>query len=125
MVRRLFTPGSARAVLAAVRGPAETVRSVWRSIEALGPPRVACDRPVDRRYFVLARRLWFALDAIDRAGVTVCDPRTGRLGFPASRAGRLVMLSWKVGEPDVGHWHEPPPGLESRRPLDEDGPWDR
>lgn len=124
MDRTLFTPRSARAVLVAVRGPARTVRAVWRRIERLGPPRIACDQPVEGRYFLLARRLRKAMDAIRAEGVLLRDPRTGHLGFPARRAGRPVLLSWKVGEPDLRYWHELPATSGHRRPVDEDGPWE-
>jgi len=32
--------------------------------------------------------------------------------------GREVWLCWRLGEPDVGHWHELDEGYRNRRPLE-------
>jgi len=121
---RVFTPGSARRTLDAVRPSAEAMACAWRSMELLRPARVACDQPVDREYFLWAERLQRATDSLREAGVLVKDARAGLLDFPARRAGRLVMLCWKVGEPALDFWHEVEAGFAGRQRVDEDGPWE-
>ena len=122
---RVFTPGSARETLEAVRGSAETMTCAWRSMEVLRPEQGVTDQPVDREYFRSARRLLQAMDTLREAGVLVKDPRAGLLDFPARRAGRMVMLCWKVGEPALDFWHEAEAGFAGRQRVDEDGPWER
>ena len=124
MQQRFFTPGTARAILESVRGPAETMSQSIRSMELLRPERIAPDQPVDPDYFRLAVSVWAALDAIQRAGVVVRDRRAGVLDFPARRAGRVVVLRWRVGEPALCFWHEDGTSPSGRRPVDDDGPWE-
>ncbi len=122
---RVFTPGTARETLEAVRPSAETMACAWRSMEVLRPERGTTDQPVDRDYFRSARRLLRAMERLREAGVLVKDARAGLLDFPARRAGRVVMLCWKVGEPGLLFWHEAEAGFAGRQRVDEDGPWER
>ena len=122
---RVFTPGTARETLQAVRPSAEAMTRTWRSMEVLRPGRVFADQPVDREYFRLARALVNAMESLQEAGVVVKDARSGLLDFPARRAGRLVMLCWKVGEPGLAFWHEAEAGFAGRQRVDEDGPWEK
>jgi hypothetical protein len=39
--------------------------------------------------------------------------------FPALREGREVYLCWRLGEDEVGYWHELTTGFAGRQPLDE------
>lgn len=122
---QFFDPRSARQALDAVRPSAETMTRAWRSMEALRPAKLATDRPVDKEYFRLARLLVRSIETLQEAGVLVKDPRGGLLDFPARRAGRVVMLCWRVGESALTHWHEEEAGFAGRMPVDEDGPWER
>ncbi len=56
-------------------------------------------------------------------GVELKDPFTGLIDFPSLRNGRPVYLCWRLGEPDVGHWHELEAGFAGRQklPADESG----
>ncbi|HJW22690.1 MAG TPA: DUF2203 domain-containing protein [Candidatus Limnocylindrales bacterium] len=47
------------------------------------------------------------------------DIKSGLIDFPALLAGRPIWLCWRLGEPDVQHWHAVDEGFSSRRPLDE------
>lgn len=51
--------------------------------------------------------------------VTLRDISTGLIDFPALLSGRPIWLCYRLGEPDVGHWHPHDEGFESRRPLGE------
>jgi len=121
---RWFTPHSARKALDGLRPEAETLCRLFRTLEHARPARILPEQPVDPAYFDLVTRVHAALGAIRRRGVRVHDPRRGYLGFPARRAGRQVVLCWRVGEATLGFWHEPGDGQERRRPVDEDGPWE-
>lgn len=41
----------------------------------------------------------------------------GLCDFPSLRDGREVYLCWRLGEPEVAHWHEQRDGFAGRQPL--------
>ncbi|HEX3872248.1 MAG TPA: DUF2203 domain-containing protein [Pirellulales bacterium] len=48
------------------------------------------------------------------------EPKSGPDGlvdFPSMIDGRVVYLCWKLGEPEVLHWHELDAGFAGRQPL--------
>ncbi len=49
--------------------------------------------------------------------VELKDPFTGLIDFRAKRDGRDVFLCWKLGEPEITHWHELDSGFAGRQPL--------
>jgi hypothetical protein len=54
-------------------------------------------------------------------GVELKDCFSGLVDFPSLRNGRLVYLCWRLGEPQVAHWHELDAGFAGRQRLT-DGP---
>ena len=54
---------------------------------------------------------------LDAWGITLRDIETGLIDFPAIASGRQVWLCWRLGEGDVGWWHELEAGFGGRRPL--------
>jgi hypothetical protein len=50
-------------------------------------------------------------------GVELKDYNTGLIDFPCWMDNREVYLCWKLGEPDIGHWHEVDAGFAGRRKL--------
>jgi hypothetical protein len=63
------------------------------------------------------RRVRELLDDINGRGIQVRDVETGLVDFPGERQGEKVWLCWKLGENEVGHWHEFDQGFSSRKPL--------
>ena len=124
MIKHLFSPRSARAALNELRPAAESLCRLWRALERAQPKAISPDQPVDADYFALVVRLHATLGRIRRQGVEVQDARRGRLGFPARRAGQIVLLCWEVGEPTLGFWRAEGSVGARRLPLDEDGPWE-
>ena len=51
--------------------------------------------------------------------ITLRDIKAGLIDFPALVNGRPIWLCWRLGEPEVQHWHGHDEGFDSRRPLDE------
>jgi hypothetical protein len=45
------------------------------------------------------------------------DYLTGLIDFPARIEGREVYLCWRLGEPEVAHWHELDAGFAGRQKL--------
>lgn len=122
---RWFTPASAQSALRRLKPHVEEMRRMMHAMESGPRTRSVPESPVPRRYFALLMRFHVAARALTRAGVLIRDPLRGLLDFPARREGRIVYLCWRVGEPAIGHWHEVADGFAGRRPLDEDGPWER
>lgn len=49
--------------------------------------------------------------------VELRDIATGLVDFPATIEGEDAYLCWRLGEPEVSHWHSPDDGFRGRRPL--------
>ena len=60
------------------------------------------------------------LQKIQEMGVLVKDVEMGLCDFPHLHEGRVVYLCWKLGEPEVGWWHEVHSGYTDRQPLGRD-----
>lgn len=54
---------------------------------------------------------------IHELGVELKDPALGLLDFPSMRDGRVVYLCWRLGETEIGYWHEVDTGFAGRQPL--------
>jgi hypothetical protein len=54
---------------------------------------------------------------IDGLGITLRDIESGLVDFPALASGRQIWLCWRLGEAEVGWWHELSSGFDSRQPL--------
>jgi hypothetical protein len=119
-----FTPRTARRALARIRPVAERGLALYRRLESMRPEPLAGDQLVHRSYFVLVVCLRASISVLRQHGVRTENLRQGWIDFPARRAGRDVLLSWKVGEPTLAHWREGQDGPARRRRLDEDGPWE-
>ena len=52
-----------------------------------------------------------------KLGVELKDYFTGLVDFYALHDGREIYLCWKLGEPEVAHWHELDAGFSGRQRL--------
>lgn len=52
-----------------------------------------------------------------KLGVELKDYDVGLIDFPGWMNGREVCLCWKLGEPEVGFWHEIDAGFAGRQRL--------
>jgi hypothetical protein len=50
-------------------------------------------------------------------GIELKDYFTGLVDFPCRMDGRDVYLCWRLGEPEVAHWHEIDAGFAGRQKL--------
>jgi hypothetical protein len=50
-------------------------------------------------------------------GVELKDYYTGLIDFPGWMDGREVYLCWRLGEPEVAHWHELEAGFAGRQKI--------
>jgi hypothetical protein len=65
------------------------------------------------------RRVKDALAEIDATGVQVKDLDIGLLDFPCKVEGEILLLCWKLGEPEITHWHGTHEGFAGRKPVDQ------
>src|SRR5262245_62017439 len=56
-------------------------------------------------------------DELQRLGVHLKDRFTGLVDFSCWMDDREVFLCWKLGEPEVAHWHELDAGFAGRQKL--------
>jgi len=59
----------------------------------------------------------FAQELAD-LGVELKDPNIGLIDFPTLVDDREAYLCWKLGEPEVGFWHELTAGVQGRQPVE-------
>ena len=57
------------------------------------------------------------VDELHNLGVELKGPDTGLCDFYSLMDGREVYLCWRLGEPEVSHWHELDAGVAGRQPL--------
>jgi len=79
------------------------------------PPQELADaqEAVERSASEIAR----CIDAIHELGALVKGIEEGLVDFPSERDGEPVLLCWRVGEPEITHWHSPEDGFAGRRLL--------
>jgi hypothetical protein len=65
----------------------------------------------------LAGEIVAAVQEIQDLGAVVKDVDSGLVDFPAVHRGQDVLLCWRVGEDEVGHWHDLESGFAGRREL--------
>ena len=67
----------------------------------------------------IVRRMQRAVAQIDGWGITLREIGTGLIDFPALANGRPIWLCWRLGETEIGWWHETNVGFDQRQPLSE------
>jgi hypothetical protein len=80
--------------------------------------------PIDTDIRVLRLRMQGVIDRmqagvvrIDELGITLREIESGLIDFPALANGRQIWLCWRLGEGDIGWWHELKDGFGGRRSL--------
>jgi hypothetical protein len=127
--RKTFTVAQANSALPYVSRVVEDITAVYGRIIEL---RRGADRPgtpadpgapggpqpdTEKEYEATMDRLSELVDELHAVGVELKDFELGLVDFPAVFEGRDVLLCWKRGEPDIGHWHEIDAGLSGRQPV--------
>lgn len=69
-------------------------------------------------------RLRDYVDELRKLGVEL-KSEDGLCDFPSLRDGREIYLCWRLGEPQVAHWHELEAGFAGRRRITADMMGDR
>lgn len=129
---KLFTRDEARAMLPRLREELIAMQADKREVEALrtslaevaqtttGNGHVRDEgrlREQRRRAEELVARLNGALTRVNGWGIEIKTVDEGLADFPSERDGRVVYLCWRLGEDDIGWWHEVEAGFAGRQPL--------
>lgn len=65
----------------------------------------------------VAERAEELVGRVNEWGVILRDPSTGLVDFPARSGGEDILFCWRLGEPEVAHWHSPEDGFLGRRSI--------
>jgi len=133
--RKLFTVEQANASLPLVRAIATDLAKLSRdvierrerlSILLAGRDRDSRDLYGEELAHVEAElekdteRLQEYVEELRDLGVDPKNGPEGLIDFPALLDGRPIYLCWKLGEPEVLHWHDLDAGFRGRQPLTAD-----
>ena len=118
--KKYFTVAEANSALPYVARVVEDITLVYariielrRGAEKPGGP----DSGAEKEYETTMDRLSELVDELHAVGVELKDFELGLVDFPAIHDGRDVLLCWKRGETDIGHWHEIDAGLAGRQSV--------
>lgn len=119
MTTRYFTLDEAQALVPRLT---EWLGLARRSLAELREvaERMRTDRSPElaREMVRLRREIETILREIDEHGVEVKGIDEGLCDFRALRAGEVVYLCWKLGEPRIAWWHPLESGFAGRQPVD-------
>jgi hypothetical protein len=66
----------------------------------------------------LQQTLRAGMEQIQEWGIELKDLGQGLIDFPHRRGGRVVYLCWRLGEEQIGWWHEIQAGFAGLKPID-------
>ena len=72
------------------------------------------------KYNHTVARFYALIDEIQSLGCFLKDIDTGLVDFYTLYQGRVVYLCWKLGESEIGFWHEVGRGYSYRQPIEHD-----
>jgi hypothetical protein len=114
-----------RPLLTALRADRDSIARAQQRLERLrreGPDELegkggSAVQLEQQQLVATVRRMEAAVRQIDAWGVTLRDIGSGLVDFPALANGRPIWLCWRLGEDDIGWWHELETGIAGRKPL--------
>jgi len=127
---RFFTPEQANAMLPLVRRIVTDITTLTRDLRDKHKRFLKLNEdgsmPVahEEELFQLESQLEQGQEQMEalvqelgQLGILLKDFDTGLIDFPCWRDGHEVYLCWKLGEPEVAHWHEIDSGFSGRQKL--------
>ena len=130
----LLTLRGLRAEVVALRDRIVDLNAPWivAGVAGAAPPTPAAGLTATKRAEVEAEtrvlrlrlqgmvdQMHAAVVQIDGWNIQLRDIETGLIDFPALVSGRPVWLCWRLGEGDIGWWHEVSEGFDSRHRLED------
>lgn len=126
MHEKTFTIGEARAAIPRLREQLAVLReeraALGRLHGAIQRARAKAEQnggsPYGELYLTHAFEFATTLDEVEQSGAIIKDFAAGLVDFPHEYEGRIVYLCWKLGEDDLGWWHEIEDGFAGRQPIE-------
>ena len=125
--KRLFTVQEANELIPFLSNKLQELRLVHGKLEVWSEDApsqqdvvLAGGMLADPQYVSLLTRFQALVEDICAEGCHLKDLQSGLIDFPTLWEGREVYLCWKLGEPEVEHWHEIEAGFAGRRSLKAD-----
>ena len=123
-----FTVEQANATLPLVRRIVQDIVTHYRTwneklneIDLLAASGRAADNEIADRLTAEAQSIAREIESFRREladlGIEMKDPGIGLIDFPSTMGNRPVYLCWRLGEHEVGFWHEVNAGYAGRQPL--------
>jgi hypothetical protein len=123
-----FTVEQANATLPLVRRIVQDIVTQYRAwneklneIDLVAASGRASDNETASRLETEAQSLAREIEAFRREltdlGIEMKDPGIGLIDFPSTMGSRPIYLCWRLGESEVGFWHEIHAGYAGRQPL--------
>lgn len=96
----------------------EEVAAIERRVRGNGGSEAGGDMDEHRRHLTQTlESIEDQIDEVQRKGILVRNVETGLLDFPTLQEGREIYLCWRMGESEIGYWHETDTGFAGRQPL--------
>src|SRR5436190_1665236 len=123
-----FTVEQANATLPLVRRIVQDVVTQYRAwneklneIDLVAASGRSADNEISDRLQAEAQSLAREIEGFQRElkdlGIEMKDPGVGLIDFPSTMGSRPVYLCWRLGESEVGFWHEIHAGYAGSQPL--------
>ena len=122
MPQKRYTVAEANALLPYL---APTLIELRDKVDQAGRIKEAIDRasasnggsPERDRWARVLARVNELMERLNGWEIELRDLSSGLVDFPAEVKGGDAYLCWRLGEPEVAHWHGPEDGFQGRRPL--------
>ena len=130
--KKYFTVAEANSSLPLARAIVKDIAALAHDLDERGE-RLSCLKPNERVKLAPAyqeelqqvtaelnrdqERMREYLKELTDLGIELKDFYTGLLDFPCRLEDREVYLCWRLGEPEVSHWHETNAGFAGRREI--------
>jgi hypothetical protein len=130
--KKYFTVAEANAMLPLVRAVVSDIAALAprflelrERIARLGPadkanphdPYFEEEQQVRQEFEQEQERMMELIEELGQLGIELKDFRIGLIDFPSWQDDREIYLCWKLGEPEVAHWHEIHAGFAGRQKL--------
>jgi hypothetical protein len=127
--KKFFTPEEANATLPLLGAIVQDVSSLAVNMRTQHERLVKLNDAEDRRTTATEMELLQTeleqaeekmhgyLEELDKLGVLLKDFVSGLIDFPAWMNNHEVYLCWRLGETEVGYWHETDAGFAGRQKL--------
>ena len=96
-----------------LQAPLERFRRLVESSREAGAEARALRAELDQR----SKKLNAFVDELSEVGCHFKGFDEGLVDFYSFRDGRPVLLCWRAGEEEIGHWHDVDAGFAGRRPI--------